>query len=134
MDVITDYLRKQVEYYKLDKDTPLEKVRNSRGVSAVIALALVDLPLFWRLWDYSDYWRCNLVTAARYFGMKINIPDEKSMASQAYIQLRKDIYNGLISNGNRKKIWQNPARINFKLDFMTIEQMLKQAVNERGLS
>lgn len=120
----------QAHDYKESEETNFRDVRNTRGVCAIIALCMVDLTLFQTLWGACDYWQCNLRTAGRFFVSKISLPGETARVSMEYRNLRDMIQKNLLPI--RKQLLLNPARINYKLDIGTIEQMLKQAVDLKG--
>lgn len=127
-----DRALEQALYYADRIPSPMEYPRDitSRGKSAIIAWLLVDTNALKRYDTGLDYWQCEITTALRDFGSKPELfvfpewfqESNREMLRKVAVELRKDV--GL------KRIWSNPARINWNQDQMTIQQMLLQLKEE----
>ena len=74
--------RQLVNYYNYDEginlpDIPDERTDSYRAVCANIAWCMVDTDRFWEYYNKSDYWKIQLMTSVRHFGVKPFLLGEK---------------------------------------------------------
>jgi hypothetical protein len=122
----------QLRYYNNDSGTDLAEIHLEpvRARSANVAACLVDSQRFIHYLDYSGFWRIELVTAARTFLTK---PDDYLWKgrTESFKRFLIEMRERLLVDVSLQLIYRTPAKINYRIDLMSIEQMLLQLCLEQ---
>jgi len=117
----------QLDFYNNNQGGDLAPVFHgpSRARLANIAACLVDGNRFLRYLEHSSYWEADLITAARIYATNpaLGIWRHEPEGYQLYLSQMRD---RLLQVVPLRRIYQNPQRLNYRLDLAGVGQMLKQ--------
>ena len=120
--------RQLVNYYNYDKginlpDIPDERADSYRAVCANIAWCMVDTDRFWEYYNKSEYWKIQLMTSVRHFGVKPFLLGENTNP-----EIVAEVREYLITNYGKKFIL-TPQQLNGRLDFETVYNILHEGMS-----
>ena len=125
--VIDDKFSKLVDYYNYGKGINLPGIPDERrysysAICANIAWCLLNKDKFWEYYNKSDYWKVQLITACRQFGVKNYKPS--IIGNPAIINKLLDRVYDYLSKEVGKSFYMRPHTLNSELCINTIFSIL----------
>lgn len=128
-ELLNKNMAEQLDYYNEDHGTELGRIQLGpyRAVCCNLAWCMVNADRFRKYAAMSEYWKAKLITSARYFIRDPSCINWGMFVTDEYRAFRMDIREYLMGTITRRYIYQNPQRLDYRLDIGTVETMLKQA-------
>ena len=128
-DKYKERFKQLVNYYNYDNgvdlpDLPDERKYPYRAICANIAWCMLDKDRFWEYYNKSDYWKIQLMTSMRHFGIKPFI-----LGSNTNPEMVSEVRNYLIATYGKKFIL-TPQQLDGRMDFEAVYNILHEGVSD----